>query len=65
MAWLAIEKGKEIRIDRLPEPVDGCYFSFTELKKGTIKKMVGKTLTKYDEPINLETWQNTKNPTTK
>lgn len=54
MAWLGIEKGKEIKIERLKEPVNGCSFSFTELPEGTIEKLTGRRLTKYDEPLKIE-----------
>ena len=54
MAWLGIEKGKEIKIERLIKPVNGCYFSFTELPDGTIEELTGRKLTKYDEPLKID-----------
>lgn len=52
MAWLAIEKGKEVIYDFDASRKDGTYYSFINLPDGTIEKLTGKKNPK--EPIKYE-----------
>lgn len=59
MAWLAIDSignelifaGKPIR-DKAFWNVDG-YWSEIELPKGSIKKLIGRELSREDEPVEI------------
>lgn len=53
MAWVAIEKGKEVIYDRDETRTDGLYFSFIELPAGSIEKLTGIKPEKLREPYNL------------
>jgi len=53
MAWVAIEKGKEVIYDRDETRSAGSYFSFIELPAGSIEKLTGIKPEKLREPYNL------------
>ena len=54
MAWVAIEKGKEVIYDRDQSRNDGNYFNFIELPDGTIEKLTGRKPEKLREPYKLK-----------
>ena len=60
MAWLAVDKnGKEYIYEAKPFRGDECFFpsdvsGCIELPKGSIKKLIGKTLTYRNSPIEIE-----------
>jgi hypothetical protein len=53
MAWLALDKGKEVIYDRDETRDSGAYFSFIELPAGSIEKLTGIKPEKLKEPYNL------------
>jgi len=53
MAWLALDKGKEVIYDRDETRREGPYFSFIELPAGSIEKLTGIKPEKLKEPYNL------------
>lgn len=53
MAWLAIENGNEVIYDFDPERKGLNHYNFITIPKGTIKKLIGRKLTKRDEPVEL------------
>lgn len=64
MAWLAVDKnGSEWIFDDKPVRVNESYFDFPRywyvcsnkalLPKGTIKRLIGRELYFYDEPVEL------------
>jgi len=53
MAWLALEKGKEVIYDRDETRASGPYFSFIELPIGSIERLTGIKPEKLKEPYNL------------
>ena len=63
MAWLAVDiKGGEGVFNRKPHRVDGFWYDSSFLKndsevflsKGSIEKLIGKTLTWEDEPVEIK-----------
>lgn len=64
MAWLCVNgNGKEIIFEVKPKrsssgrywELRGCYtnYSYINLKKGTIEKIVGRKITWNDDPIRI------------
>lgn len=58
MAWVCCKKnGVEIIISNKPSRTDDSWVGgirFVELPKGIIKKLIGKELSWYDEPVELK-----------
>ena len=60
MAWLAVDKnGREYIYEAKPFRGDECFFpsddgNCVELPKGTIKKLINKTLTWRNNPVEIK-----------